>query len=272
MILSCPHFCRSCLGFKHARVSSYRCIWNESCPSKISNEKTKNGVETIREIQLANENSSLQNNAGSSITKSGSAALKSLELALSECTPHSTTVSCNKTVQNNSHKDKRGKFKKNDSEKKQKSNDNSKSLKLGNGIKTKIKEHNVSTRFNEVNIQMLPVTIFQHLFGKGSYDKPSEKQILMAQEELEKHKLLNVEKTCSDEVSFKLPPLEGGTLESHFEAIGEEQSLPYRNLLNNLMSPLPEIPKKWLYQSGWTKYTVERPPQSVPYPDEDALV
>ncbi|KAJ9598238.1 hypothetical protein L9F63_011059 [Diploptera punctata] len=275
MILNCAYINRSCLALKNARITSNRHVWNESSPSKISNKKKKN-EKTIRKITCDTVNISHQENSiiPNSVT-SQSAVLKSLDMALSECRPYSVKTLSRGFTKSNTEKVKitsqKNKNSIDDSAKKQKSNDNLKVLKSGNGGKAK-KEESVGLRLNEVNIQMLPKNIFQHLFGKGTYEKPSETQITMAQEELKKHNLLYAEKPTLDEVNFKLPSLKGGTVESHFHEIGEEQSRPYRILLNNLIKQLPEIPREWLYQPGWTKYSDGQSPQSIPFPDEDALV
>ncbi|KAJ8942912.1 hypothetical protein NQ314_009887 [Rhamnusium bicolor] len=74
------------------------------------------------------------------------------------------------------------------------------------------------------------------------------------------------------DVDFKIPPLRGKNIEEHFEIIGEEQLKPYRNLILSLLEDIPEAPKTWIMQTGWTRYVPGSKPQMVSYPLEEALV
>lgn len=128
-------------------------------------------------------------------------------------------------------------------------------------------------RVNEVNIQMLLPSIYAEIFGKDPQTIPTDpEKIIKATEDLKKFGFWQ-DPEISPEVNLKLPKLEGKNIEEHFWNIGEQQSGPYKNLLLSFVkSGLPKKPKIWLCKSGWTKYKENHEPESVPYPDEDALV
>nr|CAD7203241.1 unnamed protein product [Timema douglasi] len=139
--------------------------------------------------------------------------------------------------------------------------------------KEKVNGCAVSHRLNDVNIQMLSEGLFRQLFGKTkSKSGPSADQLTKSKLELKKHNLFKVDETTLEDVHLKIPTLAGNDLEEHFRFIGEQQSAPYRNLLQQLMSPIGAAPQHWELQAGWTRYDGASPPQSVPYPLESALV
>ncbi|XP_047352339.1 DNA polymerase subunit gamma-1, mitochondrial [Vespa velutina] len=131
--------------------------------------------------------------------------------------------------------------------------------------------HNI-TRFNEINMQMLSKPLHEHLFNKN------KNHVCLSQEEIENikkdlHKYgINTEdvKAISD-VDICLPPLKGKDLEEHFYNIAMEQILPYLKIINKIITDIPEIPSKWLFQKGWTRYTSDGA-ESVNYPLEDAMI
>lgn len=148
--------------------------------------------------------------------------------------------------------------------------ENSLKNKIENHAKEKINQVN-NIKLNEVNIEMLPENIFQSIFKKSHAQTPSKENIIKANKELKKHKLLTNTDTSLENINLFLPKLYGD-IEEHFKTIGEEQSKPYRELLDNLInSSLPPIPKSWSFQEGWTKYS-ENGPVSVPYPEEEAII
>jgi len=66
---------------------------------------------------------------------------------------------------------------------------------------------------------------------------------------------------------------QGKNIEDHFKKIAEEQSSPYRNLVNKqVAAKTPEIPEKWSTAAGWTKYEAGHEPKQVPFPDEESMV
>ncbi|KAK3923273.1 DNA polymerase subunit gamma-1, mitochondrial [Frankliniella fusca] len=133
------------------------------------------------------------------------------------------------------------------------------------------RKQNDGTRINPCGIQMLPSSIYQHLFGKQN-PPHTDKDVRSSQANLKKYGLKIDSATSVPEVDLKLPPLEGRNVEEHFLNIGKQQSEPYRLLIENLTEPLPEKPSVWELQAGWTKYVPGNPPLKVNFPEEDAIV
>ena len=274
-------------------LSSLRYVWNEGSSPKVSGGQMKEKVRTVSDISPTVNQTVLPSKDVATYNKldihvnSKHNAVRSLDLALAECVPCSVSTFsdsqktvksemisrhgigkeiCNKSIESLNRK---VNVRRNDVRKVSIGNE-----KLKDDTKQGMEElDDKETRTNEMKIQMLSKGLFQQLFGKEETCKRSTReQILRAQEELEKHHLLSSEKAYVDDINFKLPALEGGNLQNHFHIIGEQQSRPYRVLLEELVAHLPETPKEWLLQPGWTKYTRDLSPQSVPFPEEDALV
>ncbi|XP_053616538.1 DNA polymerase subunit gamma-1, mitochondrial [Plodia interpunctella] len=139
--------------------------------------------------------------------------------------------------------------------------------------KVEPKFENVSKEFrvNDFNIQMISKNIYEQLFKTPS-DPLHPDVIKSCQENLLKHGINYKQQTYLPDVELKLPKLEGKDVVEHFYNIGEEYSAPYRNLLKQIAGcELPPMPKKWLKQSGWTKYSGDTA-EPVPCPSDDALV
>lgn len=78
-------------------------------------------------------------------------------------------------------------------------------------------------------------------------------------------------------IEFKLPNLVGNNIEEHFQSIGEKYSSAYKSLADEIVSkPLPQLPDKWSYTQGWTRYVIDNYGQmiksKVDYPDEKVLI
>ncbi|VDM44222.1 unnamed protein product [Toxocara canis] len=102
-------------------------------------------------------------------------------------------------------------------------------------------------------ISLVPARIHRHLFGDGP--TPS-----------------NVSEDIYE--SLELPELYGSNLQEHFYKLGEMQTLEYRKQLDLAanMRTIPNMPKKWAYQAGWTKYnSSDGKWQKVEYPEEKLL-
>lgn len=75
------------------------------------------------------------------------------------------------------------------------------------------------------------------------------------------------------DVDIKLPPLKGSNLVEHFHEIADEQIKPYKELIETLaITELTSMPKQWKMFEGWTRYDRDGNAESVPYPDEKALI
>ncbi|GLH13253.1 DNA polymerase subunit gamma-1, mitochondrial [Gryllus bimaculatus] len=132
-------------------------------------------------------------------------------------------------------------------------------------------------RFNEINIQMLPESLHRHLFGAKATASPSPELVrsaLRARKELQRRGLLRAPPAPIADPGVRLPRLRGADVEEHFRTVGEEQSGPYRALLQGLAAAPepPPPPAEWQLRVGWTRYAPEEPPLPVPFPACDALV
>ncbi|XP_052744548.1 DNA polymerase subunit gamma-1, mitochondrial isoform X2 [Bicyclus anynana] len=137
----------------------------------------------------------------------------------------------------------------------------------------KIEENRTSKEFrvNELNIQMISRNIYEQLF-KGSAANIDSRVITSCQDDLKRHGIDFQNITHAPDVELKLPELKGKDLLEHFYTIGNEQSAPYKELLKVLsLCLLPPLPKEWLKQGGWTRYSKEQT-QLVPWPPDDALI
>ncbi|XP_044747774.1 DNA polymerase subunit gamma-1, mitochondrial [Coccinella septempunctata] len=127
-------------------------------------------------------------------------------------------------------------------------------------------------RINKLGIQMLSQPIHDQLFKKNQADNCDPITLERCRANLSKFELGLKENKIVPDVDFKIPPLRGESLLEHFQLIAEEQSDPYKNLIVKLLKNIPPIPKKWILQEGWTRYSPDSEPQSVPYPSEEAIV
>lgn len=127
-------------------------------------------------------------------------------------------------------------------------------------------------RTNTIGIQMLSKAIYDQVFVDGYTDFSDQKVIEQCKKELIKHNMITKTENFLKDVNFKMPPLKGKNIEEHFQIIGEEQVLPYRELIMSLLNVIPRSPEKWEMSLGWTRYVPGKEPQSVPYPLEEAVV
>lgn len=128
---------------------------------------------------------------------------------------------------------------------------------------------------NPFGIKLLPEAVRSQLFLK-SPNNPTEKnspdQVKKALASLRQFDLkpevdLNAP-TPSDSFPIELPPLYGD-VESHFYKIALQQVQPYQTILKPLLqAPILAQPSNWVYESGWTRYAPNRPPEKVNYPLE----
>ncbi|OAD61214.1 DNA polymerase subunit gamma-1, mitochondrial [Eufriesea mexicana] len=130
-------------------------------------------------------------------------------------------------------------------------------------------------RINEINMQMLSKSLHKQIF-KDYYkscrqDKISEKDIQSIKNNLSLYGIKTEDASRLPEVNIKLPPLEGDDIEQHFYNIGNAQIKPYIKLIKNIMKDIPQMPNKWMFNEGWTRYATDGI-QRVDYPLEDAII
>ncbi|KAI1393825.1 DNA polymerase family A [Hypoxylon trugodes] len=115
-------------------------------------------------------------------------------------------------------------------------------------------------RFNEIGVQQVSARIFNQVFQKGG--KPPPKELVeLSKDHLRRHDLLGKNTDNNAPIAFDLPQLYGKTLDEHFHKLGVDCAEPFlTNAKEFAKQNAPQRPKKWVKQSGWTKYTP---------PDED---
>lgn len=132
-------------------------------------------------------------------------------------------------------------------------------------------------RYNALGVQHISAHIHQQLFPDASQttpsSQPSQGLVHLAEQHLRHHDLLG--KTTSgrtDPISFDLPPLHGRTLDEHFHRLGLDAAEPYLSLaMKYARASAPPKPRRWVRESGWTKYHPDGSTEAVPAPDADVL-
>ena len=95
----------------------------------------------------------------------------------------------------------------------------------------------------------------------------------LSRKHLKIHDLLGKKCAISPPINFQLPPLQGKSLDEHFYTIGMDAAEPYLSMATKFAKiELSDAPKKWLQQSGWTRYGKDGTATSVEHPDEDCVV
>lgn len=128
-----------------------------------------------------------------------------------------------------------------------------------------------STRVNEINMQMVSKSLYEQLFKNDTSHRPNDEEIKTLKRDLNSFGMKTDECSLLDDVDMDLPPLEGKNLEEHFYNIGKEQVEPYLKIINTMVKEIPEMPKEWVFEEGWTRYS-DAGPERVDYPLETGLV
>ena len=130
----------------------------------------------------------------------------------------------------------------------------------------------INPRISPLGIQMIPKSLHRQIFS----DEPlvSEDAIEKSKRHLKSHGIditSDLAKPLRD-VDINLPPLSGSDSNEHFVQIANQQTESYLLLATSLANAsLPQMPKKWCFSAGWTKYDGNQS-TVVPYPDEDGLI
>lgn len=131
-------------------------------------------------------------------------------------------------------------------------------------------------RRNPVNIQMISESLHRQIFPELKKDHKSFDDLSLnkLRREFLQHGIDLDKLTEVDNVPLKLPMLKGANIEDHFYQIADEQSKPYKDLLQIITkSKPPPTPKTWRLSVGWTKYDPKTGiGHDIEYPDSDALV
>lgn len=126
-------------------------------------------------------------------------------------------------------------------------------------------------RYNEVGVQQLSEYIFPQLFPDGS-KPPPEDLVKLSVDHLKRHELYGKNTDTSGPIAFDLPKLQGDTLDEHFYKLGIDCAGSHLQYAKEFAcANVPLRPKRWMRQSGWTKYYPDGRTESVEAPNEEML-
>lgn len=132
-------------------------------------------------------------------------------------------------------------------------------------------------RINPVGIQYLSRSLQSQLFKSNQHrgnvtEKEQRRLVELSKQLLKLHNLDGQKTAISDPIDFKLPPLEGKSLDEHFQKIGHFTSEPYRSMCDRKFVKVLPKPENWILASGWIRYEPGCEPIHVDAPQEDILV
>ena len=128
-----------------------------------------------------------------------------------------------------------------------------------------------SSRFNEIGVQQLSDHVHSQIFF-GPRTTPPQNLIDLSKDHLDRHHLWGKNQDNSPPIAFNLPSLQGSTLDEHFYKLGKNASEPYYSqALDYASADLPKPPRKWVKNSGWTKYYEDGTHEAVEAPQEEML-
>lgn len=128
-----------------------------------------------------------------------------------------------------------------------------------------------TSRYNEVGVQQLSEYIFPQIFPNGS-NPPPEDLVRLSVDHLKRHELYGKNTDASGPIAFDLPKLHGNTLDEHFYKLGIDCAGSHLQYAKEFAcAHVPLRPKRWMRQSGWTKYYPDGRTESVEAPNEAML-
>lgn len=128
-----------------------------------------------------------------------------------------------------------------------------------------------TSRYNQVGVQQLSDYIFPQIFPNGS-EPPPEDLVNLSVDHLKRHDLYGKNTDTSGPIAFDLPKLQGATLDEHFYRLGIDCAGSHLQYAKEFAcANIPLRPKRWIPQSGWTKYYPDGRTESVEAPNEDML-
>ena len=130
---------------------------------------------------------------------------------------------------------------------------------------------NATARYNEIGVQQLSSHIHSQIFS-GPPTSPPQYLIDLSKDHLGRHQLLGKNQENAPPIAFDLPALHGSSLDEHFYKLGKDASEPYYSqALDYARVDLPRTPRRWVKQSGWTKYNEDGSHVAVEAPQEEML-
>ena len=108
---------------------------------------------------------------------------------------------------------------------------------------------------NSFGVPLVSPKLHEKLFQKKqTSNRIDESKVEEALKDLRKFNI-KPEKTCissHEGIDLDLPPLKGGSVDSHFMKIGKEQTEPFLEVIDSLFNSqsFPPLPEKWKFQVG----------------------
>ncbi|KAI8949593.1 DNA polymerase gamma [Xylaria longipes] len=127
-------------------------------------------------------------------------------------------------------------------------------------------------RFNEIGVQHLSSHVHKQVFLNKSIPPPNE-LVSLSKDHLRRHNLLGKNTDNTAPIAFDIPKIQGRTLDEHFYKLGADCAEPFLSYAKKFaLENAPPRPKKWIRQSGWTRYPADgSKPTSVEAPEENML-
>ncbi|KAK5085695.1 DNA-directed DNA polymerase gamma mip1 [Lithohypha guttulata] len=127
------------------------------------------------------------------------------------------------------------------------------------------------SRYNEIGIQQLSDNVHRQIFP-DQQSIPRNDLVELSRRHLEQHELLGKNQDNNPPVNTQIPPLQGATLDEHFQRIASYASQPYLDYAKRFAAATtPQRPRKWIRRSGWTKYNPDMTTEEVDAPQEEML-
>ncbi|KAL3473131.1 DNA polymerase family A-domain-containing protein [Aspergillus californicus] len=127
------------------------------------------------------------------------------------------------------------------------------------------------SRFNEIGVQQVSDHVYSQIFFNKT-KPPDPNLVALSKDHLARHDLLGKAQENADTIAFDLPALQGQTLDEHFFKLGMDSSEPYlTHARQYAVTQSPQLPRKWVRRSGWTKYNSDGTSEAVEAPDESIL-
>ncbi|KAI9766335.1 MAG: DNA-directed DNA polymerase gamma mip1 [Geoglossum simile] len=127
-------------------------------------------------------------------------------------------------------------------------------------------------RFNEIGVQQLSSHVYSQVFTRPSAPPPKS-LVELSKDHLSRHDLWGRNQDNSPPIGFNLPPLQGKDLDEHFFRLGMDAAEPYLGQAKEFSKrDIPQMPRKWVRSSGWTKYYPDGRTEQVDTPEESMLV
>ncbi|KAI1376720.1 DNA polymerase family A [Hypoxylon crocopeplum] len=126
-------------------------------------------------------------------------------------------------------------------------------------------------RFNEIGVQHISAHVYNQIFPMGNEPPPKE-LVELSRDHLRRHDLLEKNTDKNAPIAFDVPPLQGQTMDEHFYKLGVDCAEPFLSHAKKFARQnAPSRPRKWVKQSGWTKYYPDGRTEQLQSPDDDML-